>query len=309
MRRTGSAKPPTRDVAAEFSVAAVVRLTGLSEHVLRAWERRHRAVVPWRSSGGTRRYSAADVARLRLLAAGVASGHPIRRLAPLDDAALEVLLKRPEPVENPHLAALFAALDRLDLGALERQLGLQLSALGARPFLDEIAVPFLREVGSRWERGDLRPSEEHAASAALHAVLARAQRALGGPAANGLVLATLPGERHEFGILMAALCAQEHDVRVLYLGCDLPVDEVAEAARRSGARVVGIGIVALEPAIASRELRSLRRELPASVALWVGGAGAARLDSVPEGTVLISDLASLDTRLALLAEPARGRRA
>jgi DNA-binding transcriptional MerR regulator len=309
MRRTGSANPPAGDLAAEFSVASVVRLTGLSEHVLRAWERRHRAVVPQRSSGGTRRYSVADVARLRLLAAAVAAGHPIRTLAALDDAALERLQKRPEPAQQPHIDGLFSALDRLDLAGLERQLGLQLAALGARPFLDEIAVPFLREIGARWERGDLRPSEEHAASAALHGVLARAQRALGGLGASDLVLATLPGERHEFGILMAALCAQELGVRVLYLGCDLPVDEIAEAALRARARVVGIGIVGLDPAVASRELRALRRRLPASVALWVGGAGAARLSSVPEGTLRLSDLAALDSRLALLAEPSSGRRA
>lgn len=297
-------RPPVQS----YSVAAVVRMTGLSEHVLRAWERRHEAIVPARTAGGTRRYSAEDVARLRLLAAAVANGVPIRELAPLSDAELAARGARSGPPKGPRLFGLFAALEELEVESLERQLGLQLAALGVRAFLDGVAVPFLHEIGARWERGELAPFAEHAASSALRSVLARAMRVRNSDDENGLVLATPPGELHELGILMAALSAQEHRVRVVYLGCDLGADEIAEAARRARAQAVGLGIVALEPALAGREVRALRRRLPAETELWLGGGGAGRLASTPEGATLVPDLAALDTRLALLAEPGRRSR-
>jgi DNA-binding transcriptional MerR regulator/methylmalonyl-CoA mutase cobalamin-binding subunit len=277
-------------------------MTGLSEHVLRAWERRHGAIVPKRSAGGTRRYSAEDVARLRLLAAAVADGAPIRELASLSDEDLAARAARPAPAKGPSLAALFEAVGQLEVTELERQLGLQLAALGVLPFLETIAVPFLRELGARWERGELQPFSEHAASAALRGVLTRAQRVVSSRGTSCLVLATPAGERHELGILIVALCAQERGVRVVYLGPDLPAEEIARAALDARAQAVGLGIVALDPTIAGREVRAVRRRLPDAVELWLGGAGAGRLASQPDGTRFVPDLAALDTRLALLAE-------
>lgn len=291
---------PRRSSGPDFPVGAVTRLTGLSEHVLRAWERRHGAIRPRRSAGGTRRYSANDVARLRLLSAAVQAGQPIRDLAALSNAELAERAARAPAARLPQLDELFAALAKLDVAALERQLGLQLSALGIRPFLETIAVPFLHEIGARWQRGELRPSEEHVASAVLRAVLARAQRAVAGPGAACLALATPAGELHELGILMAALCAQERGVRVAYLGPDLPADEIADAALRAHAEVVGLGIVNADPGQVAQEVRALRRRLPQKVAIWLGGSGAARLPRRPEGTTLVADLAELDMRLALL---------
>jgi methylmalonyl-CoA mutase cobalamin-binding subunit len=136
-------------------------------------------------------------------------------------------------------------------------------------------------------------------------VLARAQQAIGAGSASRLVLATPAGERHELGILMVALCAQEQGVRALYLGCDLPADEIADAALRVRARAVGLGIVSLEATAADREVRALRRRLPRSVELWLGGAGSARLERLPAGTLAFPDLAALETRLVLLREASR----
>ena len=77
------------DVAAEltdapryYSIGAVARRTGLSEHMLRVWERRYRVVAPERSRGQHRRYSEHDVRRLQLLRAaqrgGCSIGEPAR---------------------------------------------------------------------------------------------------------------------------------------------------------------------------------------------------------------------------------------
>jgi hypothetical protein len=242
------------------------------------------------------------VARLRLLAAAVESGQPIRELAALSDEELAARVARARPREPDRTAELFALLARMDTGALEQRLGMHLSALGARAFLEHVALPLAREVGARWERGELSVAEEHAATATLRAVLAGALRSRSPAGAGALVLATAAGERHELGLLAVALCAQERGVRVVYLGCDLPAEEIARAARRARAQVVGLGLVCLEPAEAARAARELARALPEGVELWLGGAGAEALRSLPPGSRRILDLDTLDTRLALLGE-------
>jgi DNA-binding transcriptional MerR regulator len=50
-----------------LKIGAVARLTGLSVHVLRKWEERHRAVVPVRTGRGERLYQREDVRRLALI--------------------------------------------------------------------------------------------------------------------------------------------------------------------------------------------------------------------------------------------------
>ena len=113
-----------------YSLGAVARLTGLSPHVLRAWERRYEAVTPLRTPGGTRRYRESDVARLRLLAAATGAGHPIGDIAKLSEAELRRRTVGPEEEPRPPLRLILEAIDQLDADETERLLGVQLAALG-----------------------------------------------------------------------------------------------------------------------------------------------------------------------------------
>ena len=66
-----------------FGISAVSRLTGISDHVLRIWERRHRAVDPLRTDSRRRQYSREDIRRLTLLKTLTESGDSIGNLARL----------------------------------------------------------------------------------------------------------------------------------------------------------------------------------------------------------------------------------
>jgi len=68
---------------AEYNIGAVARLTGISTHNLRAWEKRHQLHPGERSDGGRRVYNEADVERLRLIKQCTDLGHSISKLAGL----------------------------------------------------------------------------------------------------------------------------------------------------------------------------------------------------------------------------------
>lgn len=72
-----------------FEISAVARLTGISSHVLRVWERRYGVVEPRRSDSQRRRYTREDIQRLSLLKTLVDNGHAIGSIAKLTTSQLE----------------------------------------------------------------------------------------------------------------------------------------------------------------------------------------------------------------------------
>lgn len=290
-----------------YSLGAVSRLTGLSPHVLRAWERRYDAVAPLRTPGGTRRYREADVSRLRLLGACVQVGHPIGEVARLPERELR-RRTADEAEPPPPLAPLLAALDRLDSEAAERLLGVQLAALGPRRFASAVVVPLLHAVGEEWERGRLCVASEHLASVVLRNLLGGALRhRTGALHATPILFSTLAGDRHELGALLCAVVAADLGAGAIYLGPDLPVDELVRAAGRTGAAVVAVGVGRTLPERQRvRELRRLRRALAPEVGLWVGGPGSQRL-AFPPSVEVLAGLEDLERKIALVAVRWRGR--
>src|SRR5688572_6902518 len=79
------------DPTPRHPIAVVSERTGLSQDVLRVWERRYQAVEPTRGPGGHRTYSDADIARLRLLHVVTSAGRSIGQVARLSTEELSRL--------------------------------------------------------------------------------------------------------------------------------------------------------------------------------------------------------------------------
>jgi len=292
---------PDRDaLELTYPLRTAARLTGLSPEVLRAWERRYGVVRPLRTSGGTRRYSAADLERLRLVKAAVDAGHRIGQVAQLD---LEELKRRSVVAEarsDGQLDEILAALQRLDDASSQRLLSLQLSALGPVRFARGVALPLVHEVGERWANGRMGIAHEHLATGLLRSLLGSALQ----PTASSLlgpriVFATPAGERHELGLLMAALTALGANGHPLYLGADLPVEDLLAAVEGANAKALALSLVTIPAAQATRTLRALRGGMSDHVRLWLGGSGARELDLLP-GAEYFESLEDFERQVSLL---------
>jgi MerR family transcriptional regulator, light-induced transcriptional regulator len=298
-----------RSTSQHYPIRAVARMTGLSVDTLRAWERRYEAVLPTRNDRG-RLYDDVCVARLKQLAGLVADGHAIGTIAHLSDAELAglrtaaaTLTARPaDPPAVARTEGLASAIDRYDLEAFEAVLNRHAAVLPPRELIFAVILPVLRDIGRRWAAGKLRPSQEHFVSGIVRSVLGSLLRTTGRPDASPrVVFATPSGERHELGLLCAALLASSAGYGVVYLGTDVPAGDIAHAAATTGAPVVMVS--ATTPGAVTRsEARSLAR-LPAGVELWVGG---------PEAHVLLDasgdraqHVESLDDVVPMLSRHAR----
>ena len=273
-----------RAAAQTYPIRAVARFTGLSVDTLRAWERRYQAVTPTRGDRG-RTYTDADVDRLKRLAILVGRGHPIGTVAQLSAADLARLLDgsdaqahtRDEP-PAADLTGLLRALDRYDLNAVESVLARHAAVLPTRELVFAVILPLLRSLGDRWEARTLSPAQEHLVSAIVRSVLGGLLRSIA--RTDGLprvVFATPAGERHELGLLCAAVLAAAAGYGVLYLGPDLPAADIAHATEMSGATSVVLATMT-RGAVTRAEARQLARAL-SHVDLWLGGREAAALAS------------------------------
>lgn len=290
-----------------FPVKAAAELSGLTPETLRAWERRHAAVIPHRDAKGRRNYDAQMVERLSRLHRLTDRGHPIRQLAVLDDAALERLLEDSRQaayggVEDLHLRLLDAIAD-YQVDVFDRELSLAIATLPLSVLIARVVNPLLHEVGVRWADGRLAVAQERLVSSLLRARLLSVLNQHPRERRPRVLFATLPGERHELGLLGAALHAYDAGLPVLYLGTELPAEELARVAVRLAAAAVAVS--SIYPAHARdtvAELRRLDAALPAGVPVWLGGANARYLTeelALPRITAVIDPalLARLGARL------------
>jgi methanogenic corrinoid protein MtbC1 len=305
----------TPDPIPRHPVRLVAARTGLSPHVLRAWERRHRVVAPARTEGGQRLYSDLDVLRLGLLHRLTEQGHGIGQLAPLPLAELERLARDASPAEPPPDARRGTAADfreevlravrRLDAGDLHSVLERAVVTIGVPAFLDTVAGPSLQAIGHAWREGSLSVAHEHLATAVFRRVLGWIMATYEvHAAAPRAVVATPARQLHELGAMLVAAAAAAEGWGVTYLGADLPAADILAAARQVGARVVALSLVypADDPELPG-ELARLRSDLPAGVALLVGGAGVSRAAVEAAGARVVDSLGDLRRLLRTLASP------
>ncbi len=309
----------TEDNGFRHPIGVVSRRTGLSASALRAWERRYGAVSPERSKGGQRLYSDADLERLSLLKRLVDEGRSISQVAnlPLEDLlelAGQEVGTAAQPVPH-HGATPPQAADQQAIDAqrtLERALRfteemrgeslqrtLTRAAVVLRPeaLIGQVLVPLLTRIGETWKSGQMGAAQEHLASGVVRRFLEwLIDTAEVGQGAPVLLTATPQGHRHEFGALIAGTMAAEIGWRAVCLGPDLPADEIAAAAKRTGAAAVAISAVhGQEPGRLVAELTRLRQLLPDDVRLLAGGRGIedVRSELTGSGVEVAHDLSVL----------------
>jgi len=293
-----------------YSIKAVSQATGLSIETLRAWERRYGIVEPTRDPNGRRAYHPNDVIRLRKLREATERGHPISRLARLEEGELDGILENQPatgalaaPARNFGEQIIKAAEDYRPADC-DQVLGMALALLPLSQVVTDVLSPMLVEVGDRWHAGRFSIAQERIVSTAVRkqvsSVIDTYSRIATGPI---MVLSTPAGERHELGILLCALLASSHNIRCHYLGADLPAAELATYATRVQADVVALSVVMSDNGHTMLgELDQLAQFLPEGIELWGGGnaLGSIGRHRLPERLRFLADLAAFEREITLL---------
>jgi len=289
-----------------YRIGTLAKLTGVTTHAIRIWERRYKALSPKRSPGGARLYDDDDVLRLRLVKKLLDRGYTISaiatlevkellRLAPNDVDSVESVTSPDQSMRASQLIEeLLEAIAELDLERAGRVLVQATNSFSPHDLVTTVLAPTLDELGNRWESGDICIASEHAASAMLRTQLGML---LAAQPVNGkapVVCTTPAGEQHELGALLAAVLIAMHGRRAIYLGANLPAEQIVQAARLAKAGSVALSLVGLTPDAARHEVEALCRVLPAQVQLLVGGRRVHEMSDFPARVQVLATLPELE---------------
>jgi len=258
------------ELAGALRIGELSRRTGVSPELLRAWERRYGLLQPTRSAGGLRLYSPNDLVRVHAMQQHLADGFAAAEAATLAARATA----RDEQVAPPDArAGLAVALARFDDGEAHAAFDALLARLSIDTLLRDVVVPYLHELGERWERGEATIAQEHFATTLLRGRLLGLARGWGRGIGPVAVLACAPGEQHDLGLLAFGLALRARGWRIVYLGADTPIGSVADAVRSCGPAVAVVS--AVDPRAFRRHAAELE-ELARDTRLYLAGAAAAR---------------------------------
>jgi DNA-binding transcriptional MerR regulator len=226
---------PTPDTGAAYlRIGQLARSTGVSPELLRAWEQRYGLLQPKRTAGGFRLYSAADEARVQrmqgLVSGGLAAAQAARLVLSGGEPAPPTTSPSATTLEDA-TGALTASLDRLDEQAANAALDRLFTAYTVETVLQEVILPYLHSLGERWEAGEVSVAQEHFASNLLRGRLLGLAQGWGQGRGPGAILACVPGEHHELGLLVFGVALHRRGWRITYLGTDSPIGPVADISR------------------------------------------------------------------------------
>jgi methanogenic corrinoid protein MtbC1 len=165
-----------------------------------------------------------------------------------------------------------------------------------------ILTPLLQTIGERWEHKQLTVAEEHFFSVYLRNKLGarfhHRRRTTRGPL---LLMACLPREDHELGLLFLALAAHQSGYRVILLGANLPLEEIPGAARETGCDAV---VLSATTRPASKLLEETLGQVvdEIDVPVFVGGKSAAKYADAINNAGALAVGSDINEGLAIISQ-------
>lgn len=211
-----------------YSIKDLEQLSGIKAHTLRAWEQRHKLIIPKRTSTNIRFYGDDDLRIVLNTSVLLESGLKIGQIAKL--SAEEISEKALEA--SPYTGLYTYELNELkmstlnfDLPRFEAVMAHCIDKFGVHKTFQNIIGDYIQELGKYWLAGNVSISQEHFMSSLIRQKLFSAIDSLESPAIpnSGTYALFLPtNELHELGLLYLTYVLKERGEHVFYLGQSLP---------------------------------------------------------------------------------------
>ncbi|MBK8944358.1 MAG: MerR family transcriptional regulator [Ignavibacteriae bacterium] len=240
----------------KYPIRAVADLTGLTEHVIRIWEKRYKLVIPNRTDTNRRLYSKEDVEKLSLLAKASKSGYSIGVISNYSIDQLKELfgekitekkveeLNTNEKTIQQTINNCITFIKSLDKKSFEQELYSAQINFTQPILIEKIITPLIEQIGDLWKSGEIRIMHEHISTTIIRKFLTQIiDSNLVDTNAPKILIATPKGQHHELGALIVGVVASSDGWDVTYIGPDLPGEEIAAAIEKIHPKIVAISIV------------------------------------------------------------------
>jgi methanogenic corrinoid protein MtbC1 len=226
-----------------YNMKVALKETGLKADVLRAWERRYDLPHPQRTAGRQRLYSDYDIATIKWLkskqAEGLSISHAVQLWNDLTSAGRNPLEDIAEVKASPSLTLAGGR----SIEVLRQQWLEGCLAFDAKKAEDALNQAFalypvetacsailrqgLNSIGEHWYLGTISVQQEHFASSLAVRRLETMLNVTPQLTSSQTVLVGCPaGEMHTFPAIMLSLFLQRKGLKVVYLGADIPIEQM-----------------------------------------------------------------------------------
>lgn len=258
---------------ARYPIRTVSMMTGVNVITLRAWESRYGLITPERKKSGHRLYTQEHIDLINKVVGLLDRGMRIGQVK----AYLESKGEETDGHESQHdiwhrfLDGMLAAVIRFDEEALDIVYSEALTFYNISTVTQRLLRPLLVELGQRWASGYGTVAEEHFFAFYMRNKLgARFHHKTRNTQGKKVLMACLPGERHETGLLLLALALNESGFYPVVLGADMPLEDIPEVTDKIGCEAVLLsGIV--EPGKQLLETQLPRLVSSVDVPVFLGG--------------------------------------
>ena len=229
----------TQEMESLISIGELSRLTGITTHTLRVWEKRYGSPCSQRLPSGHRRYFKEDIPRLRAVSKALESGYRASKVVPGTLEELHGLMglkhlidKYPKSDQEKTsnqliIESWISFIHDFHDDCLLQSFHEKWNQLGPLNFIVHLMAPFIEEIGKAWELEELTISQEHFATECIVSFLTNKWRQLNIRKEGWTILmATLPGETQLLGMLMATVVASLSGGKVIFLGPNTPLEDV-----------------------------------------------------------------------------------
>jgi DNA-binding transcriptional MerR regulator len=271
----GKERAGNEQTGALYPIRTVSELTGVNAITLRAWESRYGLIEPVRKASGHRLYTQDHINLINQVVGLLDRGMRIGQVKPLlDERAEEASDSARSGPMDPWQSALDGMLGsviRFDENSLEEIYNEALSRHDIRTVTRKLMTPLLARLGERWESGMGSIAEEHFFGFYLRNKLgAQYHHRLRREGGDRILMACLPGERHEVGLLMFGLAVGEAGMTPIILGADTPLEEIPATVNKTGSKAVVLSsMIRPQGRLVSKDLAHLVSSL--TVPVFLGG--------------------------------------
>ena len=219
----------------EFTIRDLENLSGIKAHTIRIWEHRYSFLKPQRTVTNIRHYSNEELKTILNIALLNKYGYKISHIdkmsaQELNNKVLE--LTHPDAVQERLIHELLRNTIDMDMEGFESALDHFIFSKGIDKTITQVIFPFLERIGLLWMTSYVHPAQEHLISNIIRQKLnVGIESASAAKPVNKLFLLFLPeGEHHEIGLLFASYLLKSRGAKQLYLGADVPFEELVYVA-------------------------------------------------------------------------------
>ena len=214
-----------------FTIKDLENLSGIKAHTIRIWEQRYQFLKPSRSDTNIRHYSNEELKKLLNIALLNKYGFKISHIDKMGETEVKekiLTLTNTQAQQERILNELIQSMIDLDMDKLEDILDNHISVRGIERTITQIIFPFMERIGVLWLTNHINPAQEHLVTNIIRQkLLVGIEGVVTSLKINKTVLLFLPeGEFHELGMLFMYYLLKSRGVSVIYLGANVPVNDV-----------------------------------------------------------------------------------